>query len=254
MALQIGQIRKKGGTGSQTYMEDVPFSPSFVYTQGYSRGFKDFAITPLNNGGVFLPKNTYYLRFTVKRIPERTYQNTLGVVTTWEDPNNMDFSLILYKDAGTSTGVHTDGTYQTVESKFSVEPYKELVNEPEKSFEVVFTPNNSYKFLAFEMKKVSYDYIYGFRDTLNTSTLNFDDKGDLCVIKNILPIGSDKIGVQSQPGSLLCVNHEPIRIGRSGIYEVNNGVKISFVGVLAPNGSRDENVKDFILDYAWDNS
>lgn len=251
MSLHIGQIRKNGNSAArETYLKDIGIIPGFVNTMGYSKSFQDFAISPRIEES-FSANNTYYLRFTIKRIPENTYQNTLGVVTTWEDPNSIDFSLILYKDAGTAAGVHIEGTYQTIENKFLVEPYKEYVNKTEKTFEVVFTPNDTYKYLAFETNKISYDYIYGFRNPIKTNTINFTDKGDLCIIQNILNQISDKIGVQTKPGTLLCVNHEAIRVGRSGIYEVNNGVKINFVGITSPNGDDNSNINNFILDYAW---
>jgi hypothetical protein len=43
-----------------------------------------------------------------------------------------------------------------------------------------------------------------------------------------------------------------MRIGRSGTLEINNGVPISYVGFVAPNGSDATNIDKFIFDYAWD--
>lgn len=251
MSLQIGQIRKNSDANvTGTYLHDIGISTTFVNTQWYSKTFQDFAITPVTEGS-FTSNNTYYLRFTVKRIPENTYQNSLGITTTWEDPNKIDFSLILYKDIGTSAGVHTNGSFQTIETALTIEPYKEYVNDETKTFEVMFTPNDSYKYLAFEMNKVSYDYIYGFRQWLNKDHVDFEEHGDVCIVQNILNQVVDKIGIQTKPGTLLCVNHEAIRVGRSGVYEVNNGVKVNFIGICSPNGSDNTNINDFILDYAW---
>ena len=86
------------------------------------------------------------------------------------------------------------------------------------------------------------------------NTLDFDDNGDVCIVNSILEVGVsavDKIGIQSRPGALFCVNREPIRLGRSGVYEINNGTQISFVGVMAPNGDDTTKIQDFILDYAY---
>jgi len=42
-----------------------------------------------------------------------------------------------------------------------------------------------------------------------------------------------KIGIQGPPSMLMCINGEEIRIGKSGIYEINNDIikitSISFV-------------------------
>lgn len=52
----------------------------------------------------------------------------------------------------------------------------------------------------------------------------------LSLVKNAIPnmVGSDKklkkIGVQSHPGLLLCLNGEEIRLSRTGVFEVRNGI------------------------------
>ena len=45
----------------------------------------------------------------------------------------------------------------------------------------------------------------------------------------------------------MCIDGEQIRIGRSGLYEINNGVVISFLGFIV---AEDDN-KYFILDYQY---
>ena len=56
-----------------------------------------------------------------------------------------------------------------------------------------------------------------------------------------------QIGVQSAPGLLMCINGEEIKVGRSGLYEILNGYKISFIGFIV---EPDDN-KYFILDYQY---
>ena len=76
--------------------------------------------------------------------------------------------------------------------------------------------------------------------------------GEFSRVENIIHQANIvQIGIQSRPGSLFVVNHEPIYLGRSGVYEVNNGTKITSVGVVAPNGSDKSNIQEFILDYAY---
>ena len=84
----------------------------------------------------------------------------------------------------------------------------------------------------------------------------FED-GDFCTLNNIIPQGMKnwiKIGYQSRPGSLIVVNGEPIRVGRSGIYELNNGTKIESFMIASPNGSDNEKIDAFLLDYAYNST
>lgn len=75
--------------------------------------------------------------------------------------------------------------------------------------------------------------------------------GEFSKVNNILPQTVNQIGIQSRPGSLFVVNHEPIYLGRSGVYEVNNGTNIQTIGVVAPDGADVSNIQDFIIDYAY---
>ena len=59
-----------------------------------------------------------------------------------------------------------------------------------------------------------------------------------------------KIGVQGPPLFLMCINREPIRIGRNGIYELNNGININFISFV-PVGSGDGKLDYFIMDYEY---
>ena len=72
---------------------------------------------------------------------------------------------------------------------------------------------------------------------------------NLYEVKNILDLQSGqvaiKIGVQSRPGQMIVVNKEPIRIGRSGIYEINNGLQVNYFSIIPDNNI----IPNFIVDY-----
>lgn len=56
-----------------------------------------------------------------------------------------------------------------------------------------------------------------------------------------------QIGVQSAPGLPMCIDGEQVRVGRSGIYEINHGITIRFLGfIVQPNDD-----KYFLLDYQY---
>ena len=58
----------------------------------------------------------------------------------------------------------------------------------------------------------------------------------LAVIGNILPVGNIvKIGVQTDPGTVLCINNEGIRVSSTGTYELNSGlISIDSFSIVAP--------------------
>jgi len=58
-----------------------------------------------------------------------------------------------------------------------------------------------------------------------------------------------QIGIQGPPSLLMCINREQIRLGRNGIYEINNGMNIasiSFVPKDSLNG-----LDYFIMDFKY---
>lgn len=60
-----------------------------------------------------------------------------------------------------------------------------------------------------------------------------------------IPVSSiDKLGVQAQPGSVFAINGEPIRIGKTGTYElIFNEVYVNSLKVLSAN--------QFLFDYKY---
>lgn len=224
--------------------------------------FYDFAIS-LSDKNYFDSNQDYYLRFTIKR-------NDLGHEDPQNNPNDIKLTLRLIKDStGRKTGQYQLGEYQTLDSEILFYSYIDGTNERYTGYETIFRPNNSqYKYLVFTLSRNVKDYntaarsIYTSDDDRNIyldeyipELGNNRSAGDLCTITNILGnIKAEKIGIQTNPGTLICVNHEPIRVGRSGIYEVNNGVKITSVGICAPDGDESDNINDFILDYAYDST
>lgn len=263
--LKVGQIRKDNTTSS--YLTDCELlidGKNTVTTKGYSSGyvFTDFGLKIV---GKFQPRVTYYLRFTTKRLVEKTWDSQYT-----GDCSQIDFSLILYQSNGGNDGSHEGEKIQTIENILSIEPLLKFEEgedpwQPygkEKIFEIVFTPDAEYEYLSFQIIRNGYDYLFSqrnyFIDKLNEWFFLSDEKGDVCIVENILQnVGTrktvDKIGIQSKPGTMFIINREPIRLGRSGVFEINNGMKISSVGVVAPNGSSDiKNIPHFLLDYGVD--
>lgn len=116
-------------------------------------------------------------------------------------------------------------------------------------FETIINPNDNYNQIYFELVRTADDYnikngrvislninklasIYNIINFLNSS---IDNKGKL-----------KQIGVQGFPGLLMSINGEEIRVGRTGIYELNFGATISSLGFVI-----ESNDKTFLLDYQY---
>lgn len=126
------------------------------------------------------------------------------------------------------------------------------------SFDLVISPNSTYDRIAFILHRNATDY--NFESETETGTYGRVVEIEVEYYEEIINIIDvylntsidnagllKQIGVQGPPGMLMCIEGEGIRIGRSGIYEINNGVVISFFGVVIH--SDEEN--HFFLDYQY---
>lgn len=180
--------------------------------------------TPMDN------TKSYYLQITINKLSSQ-----------------QDFSLLLKKSSD-------DNANQIIDT-FSVS------SDPDENgtetFEFIITPNLDYDQIVFYLTRISTDYqlsneddgSYGRKSTIEI--LNFSQIKDLLSTSiNHTPLV--KIGVQGPTGMLMIINGEPIRIGPSGIYEINNGYKIKTFGVIIKNNNLSTDGKEyFILDYQY---
>lgn len=90
-------------------------------------------------------------------------------------------------------------------------------------FEILFTPLLAFDCLLFQMQRSIDDY----RVETRYPRIVYEE---LSIIENAITskIGFGvklvKLGLQAHPGLIFCINGEEIRIGKSGIYEVRNGI------------------------------
>ena len=123
--------------------------------------------------------------------------------------------------------------------------------DPEKvyiSFEAIIAPNSTYNQLIWELQRTREDYtVHEGEDQIN-GRKTFDKVESFGTVINkinssITPLA--KIGIQGPPSLLMCINGEQIRIGKSGIYEINNSIPITFVGFIPKENDY------FIVDYEY---
>ena len=280
-ALKIGQLRNSDLAQTDSIMQVLSIERITVLTQNpfeereTMHPFEDLALKVMN--GKFLKGKTYYLNFKIQKIPEYFYSGKSNF-QTYKDADQLDFTLILTNDNSTTT--------ESLDS-FSVKTRTTRPNdlEPEyTSFETVFTPTQDFTNLVFKVARRTYD---AFTPNMEDQTLPGGRKWltgdvtsqqgqdrttatgdtikvradatkiiysgvncDFCLLHNIIPNGITwkKFGFQSRPGTLIVVNGEPIRVGRSGIYEINNGTKIKSFMIAAPG----RNIDAFLLDYLYE--
>lgn len=86
--------------------------------------------------------------------------------------------------------------------------------------ELIFKPRNAFDMIVFELKRERVDY----GDNPRIPLIAFVE---LSIIKNVNPVKPtklSKIGVQSHPDLLMCINGEEMHMPRSGIFELRDGV------------------------------
>lgn len=244
MSYQIGQLR------------DSDLSPSSYFTPIAVKQQRDIMITSSildadldfyevgissNDSSWMQSQKNYYLNFTVERYSQNYFKDADPTV------NTIDFVLCLLVD-GSSPGEYTIGQ---ILAEYSVLPYPPDDTNPDNkkaNYEVIFTPfRDDIARIGFIRKKKKYDYISSGPERILNLTVNKYGQ-----IKNLLPqiVGANnrsasKIGIQAKPGFLVCVNGESIRVGKSGIYEIHNGIPIFFLGMAAAE-------EHFLIDCAWE--
>ena len=274
MAYLVSQMRKNQGT---TYMSPVTVTPSTIVspnTFGGSNTFTDFALD-----GNFESGQVYYLRFQIHQIPKYFYSGSktpaeVDMYVTDADDLNLQI-LLKNKDEDDE-----DSKPPEIIGTLHVPTALETQNNKYSSYSFVFSPSKNFNRLGFRINRVSFDAINtssprnwlidsqtdvsGLRYTTNSgqqvrvSTVGDrikynGDNGDVCTLNNLVdqPSGWLKFGYQCRPGSLIVVNGEPIRLGRSGIYQINNGTTIQSFMIASPGGSNSSKIDAFLLDYAY---
>ena len=184
------------------------------------------ALQALDSGG---KQKSYYIRFKIYKQTTKQFI-TVRLVNTEKTSDNVQTIENLEIDAGNA-------------DDYSI-------------FELVLSPNDNHTYnqIYFELNRELIDY-----NTLNADgtygrkiMLTIDNLSEIYNVIDFLQTSIEnkrvlkQIGVQGPPGLLMSINGEAIRIGRSGLYEINNGINTSFIGFII-----EDDEKYFILDYQY---
>lgn len=111
-------------------------------------------------------------------------------------------------------------------------------------FELIFTPLLQFDCILFELQRNIEDITVKENGVDENGKIIYERVSvrypvivyeELSLIKNIIPNKTNyiKIGVQSHPGLMMCINGEEIHVGRTGTYEVRNGIiTVEFFSVV----------------------
>ena len=245
MGYQIGQLRDADISSSMYFTavsvnkrSDIVIKVSNILSGDIE--FKEVGLSSTNPQWM-LPQRNYYLNFSISRYEEGYFKDPF-------DPqvDTLDFTLCLLVDGDVA------GEYEVAQiiDSYTILPYPvgdtDATNR-KANFEVLFTPiQDNITRIGFIRKKRRYDYMGSGAERTLLLTVN-----SYGIVNNLLPYvpgmrqhQAEKIGVQSKPGFYMCINGEPIRVGKSGVYEINNGLNISFFGTPITD-------EHFLLDCAW---
>lgn len=238
MAYNIGQFRRTPNIND--YYEDISNDFVIQYFQErlseltstvfFENAYYDFS----NTGNKMNKQNYYYLNFSVKKM------------------NSIQNFYLKLKNLTQSDDDFSDNNEQII-AEFTVP--QSTVEDDWANFEIIIAPNKTYGQLYWDLRRtISNDY-------LSTSDMQVEGAigrkmtiviNQFAIIKNIIKDINKivKIGVQGPPSLLMCINGEQIRIGKTGIFEINeDNVSISFVGFIpkVKNGI----LEYFIMDYEY---
>lgn len=148
----------------------------------------------------------------------------------------------------------TNSDIQTLQTYYI--PKENSINEKTTIIQFVISPNATYDQIILHLERKKQDFnkhqdddFYG--RVLNVRVESFGKITNL-LGQVITPTVLTKIGVQGPPGLLMCINGQGIRIGPSGIYQINNGYQVNFLGFIVLMSDDTPDKRDFfILDYQY---
>ena len=239
-AFPFGQYRRTTRFGNYVTPFANPIVAEYINTPSDSSGegikFIDniLYMTPVLEQGIY-----YILRV---KVPRTRVQQVFNV--RLQDRNNQDNPSLTSQYIG----------------RYVVPP--QVANSTYSTIQLIINPRNTYSYIVFELERTIKDDYTSYDESVEESSQTI---GRVFTVEPFYygrfeNINRDehtfvKIGIQSTPGMLFCINGEGIRVGPSGIYQINNGYEVSFIGAavgINDDSTTSENTYDneyFTIDY-----
>lgn len=220
MSYSIGQYFHIENTGDYNKFKEIKNYQKNNITTKITVGTnstKDFVDVGFSIDGNFQEKQNYY--FNCEIVTFETSEQIFNIkLLNKADPSKQQYIKTITIPKGTSIKIPID---------------------------FIFSPIISFDTIVFELQRIESDFT-----TPREAQITIKE---ISLIKNIIPLLNTtnliKIGIQGTPGTKMCINNEEILIGRTGIYEIKNGiVTIDFFSVVAEG----EHIPTFTLDYIYE--
>lgn len=230
MAYKFGQFRKEQYAYS-SYVRQIDTSNYILgRISSEAQGFGGVTFNDIIIRRNFSPNDgSIFLRVALKRFSRDT---KVTVKLTKSNASAMDI-----------TGVQTITHIKVPAGRTTEEMNTALV------YDIVITPSDSYDQVVFAIDRDGQDITGVPRSWIPAQSFDIQSFGWISNIISTLDIDNQtklkQVGVQGRPGLQLCVNGEMIRVGRTGIYEINHGIDITFIGFMP------EESDHFIMDYQY---
>lgn len=143
----------------------------------------------------------------------------------------------------------------------TIEDYTVPAGTGSTTFDIVFTPNSTYNLIVFVLARTTEDYnvIENLQHgRIMDITVN---ENNIYLMTNIIDTLAStyglteliRIGVQGPTGLMMSINGEQIKVGKTGIYELNDvNIKITYLGfALKENVLNIDGYDNFILDFEY---
>lgn len=214
----------------------------------------------------FVANRSYFLNCKIKlpKETERQHNLSYSIILKAKDESEKDENI---KDKETANPPQTIGTL-TIPLDVNEQQGDQYIY-----YSLVFTPRKNADYLIFRYNRKAIDYytqtVQQGENSQNKPYLEnwlSEKEGDQ--FKNITFIDGNegygiyilnnlvttptwiRLGYQSRPGNLIVVNKEPIRVGRSGIFQLDK-IQVDSFMIAAPKGSHWSTIDPFLLDYAY---
>lgn len=194
-------------------------------------------IKPIDEGirldNTFNPNNVYYLHAKIRRMSSNL---TINVQLIKDDDEKIIPQFVK------AINIQSQTTYTSNDKNENNNFTNEWFD-----FEVLFRPvKQDFNCILFEVERAATDYEAGkYRIPL----IVYQELSMINNFKNSLITNSGtsliKFGIQASPSTMMCINGEEIHVGRSGIYEIRNGlISVNFLSVVKAGSENDEEPYD----------
>ena len=235
MAYNFGQFRRSqlaSYSTSLTYTLDTiqetsPLSEAVIFNERVIDLDGDNVLNAVDSTGTI--QRCYYIRYKIYKKWDTTQVITLKLINTLKEEDNEQ-TLTTFT---VTKGYESDYSY----------------------YDFVIAPNATYNRIEFFLNRIVDDYnSVNDDDTYGrTVEIEIDRLEEITNITTYLNSAIDnkgqfqQIGIQGPPGLQMCIDGESIKIGRSGIYEINNGTTIKFIGFIV----QEDDGQYFMMDYQY---